>query len=637
MLDFLRRGVKSWVAKALLALLILSFAVWGIGGEIFSFSMRTAVARVGDTKITAEQFVNAYTREQNVLSQQQGELVTHDRMRALRIDDAVMQDLIRRAAFNEELVGFGVRVSDDAAMEAIRSRPDLQAGGQFSVQAMQLAMGRQGLSDVEFVDMHRNLVGRNLLSSPAVAATRSPPGLAARIAAYQNETKQIAVVTLPLALAGEPGLPDEGAIRAEYEENPQRYTEPERRYGTYLHVDIADLVTRNQPEEALLREIYQDEIERFQQPASRQLDQLSMPDMASAEEAVGRLRSGLITFEALAEERGQTLADLDLGTVSPGELPAATDGPVFAATEPGILDPVDLPVGAAILRIREVVEATTLPFEEVRDALADRTARDLAFEAAPGLANQIEELRAGGSTFEEIAAATGLSLAQLDGLGTDGTKAGGAAVDAVLRDPLVSREIFEALDGEERPIIETSEGGFFTVMLERIEPAGLQPLEAVRDRVVADWEISQKLAELETRAAKTAELVSGDGSLQALAPALGLTVDEPAPFTRLDPPAWAPDPLVARIFASETGTGLSTMRPDRSGVMVIEVTASIEMPADVTAEAAAQIDTLVEQTVRADELELFTRAIVARHETSTDPDALDQVFTRLTGQRPDTY
>ncbi|MEM0943428.1 MAG: SurA N-terminal domain-containing protein, partial [Pseudomonadota bacterium] len=33
MLEFFRRGVKTWVAKALLGLLILSFAVWGIGGE----------------------------------------------------------------------------------------------------------------------------------------------------------------------------------------------------------------------------------------------------------------------------------------------------------------------------------------------------------------------------------------------------------------------------------------------------------------------------------------------------------------------------------------------------------------------------------------------------------------------------
>ena len=45
MLEFLRRGVKSWVAKALLLLLIASFAVWGIS-DVFSVRVDSAVATV---------------------------------------------------------------------------------------------------------------------------------------------------------------------------------------------------------------------------------------------------------------------------------------------------------------------------------------------------------------------------------------------------------------------------------------------------------------------------------------------------------------------------------------------------------------------------------------------------------------
>ena len=35
MLDALRNSAKSWVAKALLGLLVLSFGVWGISGTMF--------------------------------------------------------------------------------------------------------------------------------------------------------------------------------------------------------------------------------------------------------------------------------------------------------------------------------------------------------------------------------------------------------------------------------------------------------------------------------------------------------------------------------------------------------------------------------------------------------------------------
>ncbi|MEM0921812.1 MAG: SurA N-terminal domain-containing protein [Pseudomonadota bacterium] len=637
MLDFFRRGVKTWVAKALLALLILSFAVWGIGGEIFSFSMRTAIARVGDTKITAEQFYQSYTREQNRLSQQAGEQVDHGRLRDLGVDDAVLRELVRNAALKEELAGFGVRVSDAAAMEAIRMRPEFQTNGEFSPQLMRITLGRMGMTDGEFIDSHRDLVGRNLLTSPAVAPTRSPPGMAARIAAFQGETRRISTVTMPLEFASDPGQPGEAEIRGEYEASPARYTEPERRFGSYLHISIEDLVAENQPSEAEVRTVYDDEIERFRRPATRTLDQIPMPDMAAAAAAVARLQSGDITFEDLAAELETDLTDTDLGTVTEGELPETTDRAIFAATEPGILDPVDLPVGAAIIRLREVNEASTLAFEEVRDILADRIARDIAFETAPDLANRVEEMQAEGATISEISAATGVPISDLGGLGSDGTWPDGAEVPAVLTDPSIRREVFEALDAEERAIVETSEGGFFTVMVDEIRSPGLRPLEEVRSRVITDWQRRVQLEELAARANRLANLVSGGGSLSALAPALGLSVAERDPFTRLDPPTDLPTTLIAQIFSADTGSGFSATAADLTGVIIAEVTASISMPAEVTAETANQIEGLVEQTVRADELDLLTRAIVDGHEASTDPAALDQMFTRISGHGTAAY
>ena len=65
MLDFLRRSVKSWVAKVLLGLLIISFAVWGIG-DIFTGSTNPVIAKVGSAEVTAQRFVNAVTRQQNL-------------------------------------------------------------------------------------------------------------------------------------------------------------------------------------------------------------------------------------------------------------------------------------------------------------------------------------------------------------------------------------------------------------------------------------------------------------------------------------------------------------------------------------------------------------------------------------------
>ena len=55
MLDALRRGSTGIVAKILLSLLIVSFAVWGIA-DVFTGYTRGAVATVGDAKISSTDY-----------------------------------------------------------------------------------------------------------------------------------------------------------------------------------------------------------------------------------------------------------------------------------------------------------------------------------------------------------------------------------------------------------------------------------------------------------------------------------------------------------------------------------------------------------------------------------------------------
>jgi SurA N-terminal domain len=58
MLDALRRGATTWVAKILLGLLIASFAVWGVA-DVFRLGGGTTIAEVGDTEIEATAFQRA--------------------------------------------------------------------------------------------------------------------------------------------------------------------------------------------------------------------------------------------------------------------------------------------------------------------------------------------------------------------------------------------------------------------------------------------------------------------------------------------------------------------------------------------------------------------------------------------------
>ena len=72
MLEALRSAAGTWVAKGLLALLVVSFAIWGISGRMISGLGSPHVIEVGGTTVSMKEFRLAYDRQVQLLSQQFG-------------------------------------------------------------------------------------------------------------------------------------------------------------------------------------------------------------------------------------------------------------------------------------------------------------------------------------------------------------------------------------------------------------------------------------------------------------------------------------------------------------------------------------------------------------------------------------
>ena len=55
MLDAMRRGAVNWLAKILLGLLIVAFALWGVA-DVFRNYGRGTLARLGNTEISVDEY-----------------------------------------------------------------------------------------------------------------------------------------------------------------------------------------------------------------------------------------------------------------------------------------------------------------------------------------------------------------------------------------------------------------------------------------------------------------------------------------------------------------------------------------------------------------------------------------------------
>ena len=640
MLNFLRKGVKSLPAKILIITLIAAFALWGISYSSF-VSTNSRVAQVGDTEIGAQRFADALSREQRRITRQSGQFVSYDMLRAAGLDRRILGTLIRDAAFDEELATLGIAAPDRAVADVIGANPSFQDfTGQFSEPQYLLFVRQQGFTADGFWALTRTVLSQQVLAETAEAAMIAPPGASARIAAWQGESRGVTMLSLSLAMAPDPGTPDEGALRAFYQANAPMFTEPERRWGEYLHLDAARLREQLVPDEATLRASYEADTDAYTVEESRVIEQIAIPDRVAAEAAMARLLGGEATFESLGAEFGLEAGELSLGRVTRDDLPEGAAALIFDAAEPGIIGPVALPAGFAVYRISEIEPGGTAPFEDLRDLIAARLAQEELLVRAPEIANEIEERRAEGQSMQETARRVGTAAAvaygAFRGLARDATLAGGTAADGVAASASFIGEAFAALDAEERDLVELPDGGYLLVMVERIEPSALKPLAEVRSRAVAAWAAAERLEAIEAQGLALAARLGQDASIWDLAEELGVAAMPLEPFTRMTPPAALPGALIEPVFSAAAAAGASAPSNDGAGVVVAQVSSIATLDPEAMAAASATIERALEQSLTNDMAEYFARAVVARHDARIEPGVIDEVFRRLgaTGQPP---
>lgn len=627
MLDLLRRGVKTWVAKALFALLVASFAIWGIG-DVFSFGLSNSVASVGDRKIGAERFAAALNRETQALSQQFGQPLDPQTVRALGLPQGVLGRLVDEAALDAAAAELGVSAPDEAVRRTILADPSFQtAAGGFDEARYRYLLAQNGFTPDGYEAETRNALARAELLRALTDGARAPAGAIEAIYAWRTETREIEAATLDAARARDVGAPDEAALAAHHEANAAEFTAPERRAAVFLHLDPVALAAGWAPAEEDLLAAYDARRAEYDRPERRRLFQIVYDKREEAEAALARLASGAADFDALLADRGETRGDATLGLVTRAEVSKAVGEAAFGLGETGVAGPADTGFGFALVEVAEIAAAETTPFETARPDLETELRRLHGLDLAPERAGEVEERRAAGATLEEIAAELGLALGRVEGLGTDGTLTSGAAAEGLAADPAFRDELFAAAEGEEREFVEASDGAFFVLRVETVAPAALRPLAEVREAVADSWRAAAVRAALTAEAEALAARLSAGETLAAVAAELGLATVREGPKTRAEGWAAIPAGLAERLFALPAGG--AAFEPVGETVVLAQV--AEVAPGRPTAENLALRDGLERQMnglAAEDALALFAAAKRADLGVSVNQQTLDALLTR---------
>ncbi|HBH6893573.1 TPA: peptidylprolyl isomerase [Serratia marcescens] len=488
MMDNLRAAANHVVLKIILALIILSFVLTGVGNYLIGGSGDYA-AKVNGQTIERAQLEQAFQSERSRMQQQLG-----DQFSALAGNEGYMQQMRRQVLsqlidnmlLDQYAKKLGLAVSDDQIKDAIRKAPYFQTNGQFDNAKYLDLIGRMGYTADNFAQsMRQQLVNQQVIQAFGDSGFVLPSESQAMAAlVLQERDVRLATIDLKALQAKQSAGDDE--LKAYYDQNKNSFIAPEQVKVSYIPLDAASMQDKVKVSEEDISAYYDQHKSSYGQPERKNYSVIQLKTEAEANAALDELKKGA-DFATLAKEKSTDIISRRTG----GELgwlePETTADELKQAnlTEKGQLSGVvKSSVGYLIVRLNDIEPEKVKPLSEVHDAIAKQVQQEKAVDAYYALQQKVSE--AATSDNESLASAeeaAGVKAAQSDWFTRDNIPAAlnfKPVVQAIFDGSLIGEN---GAPGSNSDVITVDGDRAFVVRVSGHKPEGIEPFDQVKDRV----------------------------------------------------------------------------------------------------------------------------------------------------------
>lgn len=610
MLRGIRTASANWLGKVVMAvvmgLLIVSFAIWGIG-DIFRGFGQSTVAKIGGTEITVEQFRLSYNDRLQQLGRQLGRSVTPDQARALGLDRQILGQIVTEVVLSERVRQLGLGVSDGEIAKRITADPNFRGDlGQFDRGRFEQLIRSAGYTEQRYVAEQRQVMLRRQIAEAVGGELVVPKVMIEALHRYESEQRTIEYLILARALVGDIPPPTPEALADYFEKRKMVFRAPEFRKIAVLPVSPEDLARWMTISDAEARKVYDEQRARFSIPERRQVQQIVFPTPEEARAAVERIGKGEVTFEALAAGRGLKPTDIDLGMLAKSGIldPAVADA-AFSLKEGEISAPVEGRFGTVLLRVAKIEPGSDRPFEEVAAEIKRQIALDRAKAQMLDQHDKIEDAIASGMRLAEVAQKLGLAVDVIDAVDRSGRDPGGNPVQNLPRGVDVVSSAFNSEVGVENPPLQIPSGGYVWYEVLDVTPSREPGLDEVKARVETRWRDEQIAERLATRAKELVDKLNSGGSLAEIAAKEKLKFETASGIQRGQTPEALAATVVDEVFRTAPGKAASAQGQNGTERVVFRVTDAKAEPLDAASPEAKRVEETLQRAYADDILSQY--------------------------------
>lgn len=631
------RTHKRWLMFFLMVLVIPSFVVTGIYSYNRFMGDENALAKVGDLKISPQEFDQAKRERIERLRQTLG-----DNFDARMLDTpegraAVLDSLMIERALSREAAKENLSISEAEVVAIIKAAAPFQKDGRFDPAAYQNFLAARGRSDQQFVaEVRQDLMRQQLLEAVGSSAI-VPKTLAANLRQLLEESREVReLVIRPEEFVAKAVVSDD-AIAAFYDKNKTRFETPESLKVEYVVLNPEAAAGQIAAPEGELKAYYEQNKARFGTEEQRRVSHILIPvdggnkaaARKTADDLVAKLRANPADFAKLAREfskdPGSAAAGGDLGFFGRNMMVKPFEDVAFKLKTGEISDPVETDFGLHVIRVADIKPAQVKPFEEVRGELEReyraQQAQKKFVESAEQFTNTVYEQ---ADSLKPVVDKFKLTARTVDGVTRQGAPGGVKELS-----PRVIEALFadDALRNKRNTqAIEVAPNTLVAARVVEHRPAALRPLEELKPQI--------KQALLAEEAAKLAR-AAGEARLAELQKSPSDVGFGPATTISRANPQGRPAPLVNAVLRPAADKLPAYVGVDLpGGAYVISRVLTAKAPGDDANAAAQQQRALAQAAGSADDL-AYVEGLKARHKAVVlNPDYKAPVKAAQTTDKP---
>lgn len=523
MLDTLRKAAGTWVAKLLLLLLVVSFAIWGISGQLMSGFGSGKVVTVGGTSVSAKDYRLAYDRQLLIWSRQLGRQLTREQAAAFGITEQALAQVADEAALDEQARRLGLGISRDR-LASLAREDEAFAGpdGKFDRRQFDYVLREIGMSPDDYLRNRQQAAMRQQIVEAVTHGLEAPDTFLKAMVLYRGEDRTIDYIALPKSLVEPIEEPSDSVLATWFDQNKASYAAPEYRKISYVKLEPADIADPSAITDEQVAKDYEANKSRYTTPERRTIEQIVFKSEDAANQARASLNAGS-SFDDIVKAEGKTSADVQLGTLSRDRVPdPAVAEAAFSLQANQVSQVVKGAFGPVLIRVTkiepEIVQALDAVKEEIRKTLAEDEASRILLDVH----DSYEDARAGGASMQEAADRLKLKVVTIDAIDRSALRPDGSIVGDLPLSQDLLRAAFEADANVENPPLNIGTSGFVFFEVDAVTPARDRALDEVRAKVVADWKAAETNARLSKKATELQERVKSGTALDTIATELSL-------------------------------------------------------------------------------------------------------------------